>query len=468
MSVRSNQFVTIAGLFSCSIALLAPVVAHAQVVYSLGAQEIYDSNIFLEDDGKASPIVVLDAQGNPQQILTRQADGKENDDLITQVGVGVSSALPFHKYVTGSAEGKVGALIFADENEESRLTLDSNVKISGSQDFLPDRLTVDLTSALKSGPQGIDSAKGTASRSSVSHDGLLDIHYGDIDLGRNTTLGGNYNFTRHDFIGELLFQGNREDVPENDPRFEERGSDYISNSAGLELGHKFTQNTQTKLNSGVTDYRFTHTESNALTTAAEDPDRLDWITRLSNDYTVSEQVVVKANVGYNLSHLTDDPTERTVTFIADDGSTSTATIKPNRNESSLLFGGSVSYKPAVDTTLEAGIDQNVGTNIDGQRTLYRVITLNGAQNIGERTSLFASGSLTQFEEGENLGNATDRYEAGAGVRYSFTESLSVTAGYSYANQDVGDINETVAFGANDYESHRVYIGLNAGIVGLSG
>ena len=75
-------FVAVAGLFSAQT-------ASAQIVYSVGTQEVYDTNIFLEDD-QAPATLQLDKDGNPFE----QADGELNEDFISNPYVSLAGRIP--------------------------------------------------------------------------------------------------------------------------------------------------------------------------------------------------------------------------------------------------------------------------------------------------------------------------------------------------------------------------------------
>ncbi len=453
-------------LFALFSVFLNATLVSAQVVYSLGVQELYDDNVFLEDDNRITPVVTDPAATPLPESALKQIDGDTNDDYITQVFMEASGSLPIPKYIEANASGKLGGLFFADLTDEDRLTVDTSLTLKATEDILPNKVSASLTSALSSGTNGVGTATGTAARTSEEHDATLSLGYGPIDLSSQTAANLGYTFNRHDFLGEFLF--NKEKNLPEDSRFEEQGSDFISNSVSADIEHTLSQETSAGVNFGVTDYAFTSVESNSLDGGSgEDPDRLDFNASLYARHTASDELILNGQVGITNSHLKNDPAGRTIVVTNSDGTQTITTEQPDKDSTSLTFGFGLQYLPTPGTSLGANATQAVNTDIDGDRILNRTFSLNGSQDFGERVTFSASGLFTQYSSDSSVSDSSDRFEVNTGLTISLTEAISLGLGWNYATQEVDNLNQSVTFGTNDYDVNRAYISINAGFVGLT-
>ncbi|MCC6220711.1 MAG: hypothetical protein IT291_05665 [Deltaproteobacteria bacterium] len=447
--------------FSLFISLCAASPAAAQIAVTVGAQELYDSNVFLENE-TGQPIPLLDGDGLPI-ALPKSADGKKNDDLISNLHLGLSGAIPIHETIKAGLEGEVGSLFFADESDESRLTADTHLKVESTELLIPNPFFIALTSDLTSDSQNVAIAQGSSARVSQSHDATLTAGIGNIQIIDKTDFGLHYGLTRHDFLGEFLFSDRSPD------ELEEEGSDYVSNSLTTVLTHHTTERLDTEVYAGVDYLKFTSVKTNDIIgKSADDIDRTIANLGIGCRYAFSDKLNLFAGVGGDLSFLSEDPEPRTDAIIDDSGNTILIATERDDEESSLAFNAGADFMPRVGTIFSLAVDQSKLIDIDGDNILSRTFSLNGLHKIGEAWQLSASGLFTQFDEGDSLSDATDRFEVTTSVRYFITEALAIAVGWNYSNQDADTGSDNfLSLGTDDYKIHRAFISLDFGLVGTS-
>jgi hypothetical protein len=175
-------------------------------------------------------------------------------------------------------------------------------------------------------------------------------------------------------------------------------------------------------------------------------------------YLVDRPLTVSANLGFDGSQYPDR--EKNEADAND----------PNNDDSqvSLRFGGSAIYAPDSTSALEASVNQTSGSDADGDRIITRSFALNGSRRFGDRVTLIVGGRFLQFQDGDELnGGSTDRIEFTSGLNITLTKSIAFSMGYNYADQDGGEDPEfSFASSGDSYTSHRAFIGVNGGIVGM--
>lgn len=436
----------------------------AQVSISLGVQELYDNNIFLEDDKTVLPSAIEDAIANGQIDAgsIEQFDGDENDDFITNPSITLSSALPLTPHLDTSAEGKLGAYFFADESDENRITLDATLKTASKETLLSRPWYFEVADQLSSDSDDITVAEGSVARQSETNEASAVVGIKEWEFMPKTDLGVDYTFVRHDFLGEFLF-----DSRDDDER-EAEGSDYFSHGANAKVAHHFTDRVDGHIRGGTEYLDFTSVDTNDVEAKSEDElDRLDSKVATGVMYRVSEALEVRGEAGASFSHFSEEGDPEIITVVNPDGSISEFLEDSDQDENSFDFDLQLSYTPEPGMAFTAGANQSSGINIDGDRLTVRRFLLNGSRRIGDRLEFVLGGLVTQYDEGGSLSNSSDRYEGTALVRYALTEAIALSIGYNYANQDATEDS----FGGNvfdrdDYEVHRVFLSLDAGLVGV--
>ncbi len=462
----SGRLIGITSLSILSLGLLARP-AMAQVALSVGVDEVYDDNIYLEDDlNTDAPVIVTDPGTGLTTVIPKDLDGDKNDDFITNVYAAVSGAVPLSKHLKTGVEAKVGALVFAKEEEESRLTLDSTISIASEKTLLPEPLFFSIASEFRSDSSDIAVAEGSAAEGSQTHEAIVDLGLTKWEFMDRTDLDLYYTFTRHDFLGDFTF-GSRSDSPD-EVRQEAEGSDYFSNALHGRVNRHMTQQVDAFIAASTDFLTYTDVQSNTVVidSGTDELDRFDNRYSVGTDYIVNDKVKVGGEVGLDHTHYVNDLSSVDVTFINPDGSQTVETIDRSQNETSLFFAAYADYAPDKSTSVGLRADQESGNNIDGSRIETRSVSLNASRLFGERVQAGLGGRFLQFSEGDNLNDPTNRVEATVSLHYILTPSMTLGVGYSYINQNADSNSENnLITGAGDYDSNRVFISFNAGLVG---
>lgn len=451
-------------VFACFSFVFFALPAAAQVSVSVGVQEIYDDNIFLEDDGGLTAGALqaqqnAEAAGEPFEIPV-DADGETNDDLITHAYVGLSSAKQLGDVAKLAAEGRVGAYVFNDESDENRLSLDTLLRLDASDAWLPKPLALSLASIISSGSNDITVAEGTVARQSQSHVAALDFGARGWRVAPKTDLGLGYSLTRNDFLGEFEFSNPKDD------RLEEEGSDYFNNAIQTSVTQYLSDTFNIGVQASASALTFTNVQSNDLDNKSEDDlDRYQYTASTGFLYTPTEKLTVGANVGFDGSTFKEERDEIMVTLPDESGMPQTITSQPDKSDSTLAFSGNARYLLSTESSVSLRAAQSSGVDIDGDRLVVRSFGASGNQILGDRFEFILSGRLVQFENGGEIDEPTDRYEATATLKYSITEAIVLAAGYNFTAQDAPNTDEALIFRSQDYESHRAFISLSAGLVG---
>ena len=160
-SLFSRAALTIAAGVSYQQSLAA-----AQVVYSVGTQEVYDSNIYQEDDR-----ISENTPRTPDGALYEELDGKRNDDIISNPYVSLASRLPLGSKIDASASLRLGAVAYSSNSDESRGTVDGLFTAAPAEGSLPEYILVRFTDTITSqaGGVGVAAELGDAVRGGALH-----------------------------------------------------------------------------------------------------------------------------------------------------------------------------------------------------------------------------------------------------------------------------------------------------------
>lgn len=462
------------GAAALALALgLTPPTASAQVAISVGVQEVYDDNIYLEDDGGVPPPIVIDDQiTDPTFVLDppKQVDGDPNEDFLTNLYVSLSGGIPISPHVKTSAEGKVGAIIFGRESEESRFTLDTFLRMQTEETLLPKPFSAALQSKIESRANDVTDAKGTATEQSQQHIGSFDFGATNVEVANKTHFGATYQFAYTSFLGDFVIDDNDSDLNEFEDRVSDEGSDYFTNTVNANLDYDVTNAWTAGLYTGYSIYSFTHVESNDLIEAdSGELDRSEFVGGVKTGYQPSKEFVFNANAGFNLSTYKEDRDPQSVTVVNADGTTTQVLIEPDDDEIGMEFAVDGAWIPDPTRSITARVDQRFTTDIDGDRIFTRSVALNGMQMFGDRFRFNLGGLFLQYNIGDSLSEPTQRFETTVAGSYALTQSISLNIGWNYTNQNADEANEldAVFLDSEDYESHRFFIGIDAGLVGTT-
>jgi hypothetical protein len=460
-------------LFASSFAILIfTQSAKAQVAITLGAQESYDDNIFLEDGQKRPAFVVFDdsieeeVQNGRLPILAEEIDGKKNDDLITNLSVGIAGISPFlDRYAKTIIQTQLSAFLFADQSSQNRFGLDGVIDSTLKEQFLPKPFYASLIHELHSAASDATTAQGTAARAVQTYTLSTKLGVQRVPIAKNTDYSLNYVGSYHLFLGELRFD------KEEPGEIKEDGSDYHAHTAEAVLGKDVTKNLRASLNGTAGVQLFTSTASSTFSQeelAKEELDRTNYTGTVNLKYTPSKKLALNSAVGFSHSSRFEEPRPRRVTILDENNEARTISIERDKSETTLILRGDVKYTFASGSALLLGAEQGVGTDIDGERITTRTAFANGSQSLGDRLSLTLGGRLSQSSSTDDLSSSIDRVEATTSLNYALAQQISFQVGYNYVDQtaDQKKLDDVLSLRSNDYRSNRVFVGINMGFVGL--
>lgn len=459
------------------LALIAlPGSAGAQVSISLGAQEMYDDNVFLEGGDRRPSFVLLDDQfeedfneGEVPTILSDELDGEESDDLITNLSISFAGDSPYLKqYMTNRAQFGVGFILFADYSSQNRLTLDGILDTAASKEWLPDPYYIGIANAFNSdASDNVSSAEGTASRATQTYVLTGRTGVAGIPLAEHVTWGLGYTGGYHVFLGELRFDDTQPG------EVEEEGSDYHTHSVGSNVDYAVSKSVTVGVRGEAGVQLYTNVETNDIdqeTRESDDLDRNNYDGRLTMNYAPDKQFKFGSFVGLNYSEYREDQLPTEVTVVDDQGQTTTVTVARDDSTTNFIFGADTAYTFFPGTQIQLGAEQGVGTDVDGDRITTRSFFSNGVWGITDRLSWTVGGRFLQFSSTDELDNATDRLELSTSMSFLVTQQTSLVLGYNYVDQSTDDplAEEALLTRSEEYTVNRVYIGISVGILGLPG
>lgn len=447
--------------------------AHAQVAITYGVQEVYDTNIFLESDiRRPNPVIFNDAieqdiEDGQLSILGGEAsDGEENSDFITNVFLGASGDFGDFSSVANSGwDAQVGFILFGEFSDLNRITFDSNLRLNLSDTVIPDPFYVGSNVSLSSQSQDIATAQGSSAISSQFLRVSATAGVREFEIASRTFWGLGLTSSYNAFLGEIFINSS---VPEE---FEQRGSDSHTHFVNTSLIYQLTSRLRTGFvaNGGLS--LFTNIDSNDIGQQDEDRalDRYTGEALWTASYVASERLNFNVNAGLNFASFIDDPLPATETFINDDGTTETVLLERDSTQASAVFGGGFNYIFQPGSVFNANVSQSRVTDLDGDLVTTRSVSANVTKSFGDRFSLTAGGNFIQFSTDDTLSNAINRYEVSGSMNLLLTQNTSLVLGYNYTRQDAddADLGEALRFTTQDFDSSRVFVGINGGILGLN-
>jgi len=446
--------------------------AVAQVAITLGVQEVYDTNIFLENGERSpNPFVLNDAieediaDGQLSILGGPSSNGEEDSDFITNVFLGASGDFETFSSVANSGwDAQVGLILFGEFSDLNRVTLDSNLRLNLSDMFIPKPFYVGSNISLSSQSQDISTAQGSSARSSQFLRASISSGINEFEIASSTFWGLGYTGSYNAFLGELFFNS---DVSNE---FQDQGSDSHTHFVNTSLSHQLSSRLRTGLTANGGISIFTNIDSND-SGGLEENRSLDrftgealWIV----SYVASERLNFGANAGFNFASFVDEPEPFSRSFINEDGETETAIVDRDGSQASLVFGAGLSYVFQPGSVFSLNLSQERVTDIDGDLVTTRSLSSNITKSFGDRFTFNAGGSVIQFSSQDDLSNAIERFEASLSLNYLLTQSTSLVIGGNYTKQDVDDssLGEALSFRTQDFDSSRIFIGLNTGFLGL--
>ena len=448
---RRDHFLSIIALL-----LVLPALGSAQVALTVGVEEIYDQNIYLENDNAR---LDLPADLDPADAeALKPYNGDPDDDFITNVYLAASGSIPLTKYLKTAAEGRLGTMFFADNSDEDRLTLDSLIDVTSEESLLPKPWFFKLTSDFSSQSADISVSDGATAKQSESHLASLDLGVKRWQYSQQPALDLSlyYRFQRMDYLDIFDFG--------DSALLNEDGADYFSNGALNEFGYDYSETLRFVWTSTADYYSYTSvTDDDEFSDIDQDDlDRLAYDSRVGFKYQAREDLVLAANIGVEGAHYPDRQSSEIITL--DDGITTVA-ADDDDDELSLAYDASASYLIDPTSSLNVLFEQTTGNNINGASISYRNLSAFLTKGLTDTLSLSTGGRFIQFDDGDTISDATDRYEATVALNYALTEALSLSAGWNYVNQNASDEDTSSFVASDDYESHRAFLGISAGVIG---
>ena len=455
------------GLSAAIASVLTPSVTQAQVVYSATVQEVYDSNVFLESGHE----IPTPADPAAAALITNANDGKRDSDFLTNPLVGVSGGTRLSRYTDFSGDVRGGIVAFAKNSSLNRFMLDSLLQLKSTEAMMPKPYQLTLSSAFNSGQASVGTAPGTAAEMVETHTASLDFTVSTVDLGSGYGVSGAYGLHRVDYLGQFLFS--KSDQPDF---LQPQGSDYFDNRFNVTFTKNISPKTDIVLSNDLDVQNFTSVQDtgvNAVVPGARtnsDLNRLTYTPALGFDYRVNERLSTRVRAGMDYVYYLNDPGMHSVTYIDTTGLPVTFEDQTDRGHASFMFDAGASYLLSKMTVASLQATQRTGTDINGERILTRTFNLNLSQQLIERLSMTAGGGFTQWTASSSYSNLNDQYNAVVSLNYAITDALALNLGYNYTHQKAGTnlIDTVQSIGTGDYDSHRVFLTLSGGLVGLPG
>ncbi|MCC6933428.1 MAG: hypothetical protein IT292_09265 [Deltaproteobacteria bacterium] len=444
----------ITALSLIALTLIAPALSNAQVALTVGVEEIYDQNIYLEDDNNM--LVIPDNVDRSQIGDITPYDGDPNEDYITNVYLSASGSIPLSRHLKTAAEGRLGSMFFAENSDESRLTLDTLATMESEESLLAKPWFFKLSSDFNSQSGDITVSDGATAKQSESHLATFDLGIKKWEFSQSWDLSTNYRLQRMDYLDMFTF---------SDSALESQdGADYLANGLVNEIGYKYSETLRFVLTSSVDYFSYTSTGDDADFVEKDDLNRIAYDSRMGIRYQPEEKLALASNVGFEANHYPDR--EFPQANVTNSETPSASVSEADNDEMSFVYDVSGSYMFDPTSTLSLLFEQTTGNDISGASVSYRNLAVNFTKAISDVLSLNTGGRFMQYSDGDSISNATDRYEATIALSYALTEALSLSAGWNYVNQNASEYEVDSMLASDDYESHRAFIGISAGVIGV--
>ena len=445
--------------------------SHAQVSITLGAQSFYDDNIYLENNqDRPAPVVFNDDVGNPTPVdvsSLENFDGKENDDIINNIFAQAAGKISaFEKTINTNYDLRTGAILFVDNNNQDRLTLDGQLTTSLSKNILPEPYYLSLRNAVQSNSNNLAVASGTATQSTQNYIISAETGLSNARLTRDTSFDLGYSGSYQIYLGEFYLNEDKESADT-----EQQGTDFHSHVARTALKNQVTKNLEIGATASGGVQLFTKVHNGAYSSALQDPEDLDRTNaelQGTTSYILTKKLSVNASAGLAYSKLMNAPESRTVEIFNEDGTSRLETIEPEDSNTGLTYTATMDYAYQPGGLVTLGSSQGFATNLDGSRFLSRMFFANLVETLTNDLRVTLGTRYVQFEDESKLRPDTGRFEGSISLNYHLSESLSVNCGYNYADQsaDKSNLSDDLRFFSPDYQSNRFFVGITGGFIGL--
>jgi hypothetical protein len=457
------------------LSIIIPTKPYAQVSITLGAQNIYDDNIFLENTSRP-PIPILSNQDllegtdgeRPNPLILENFDGKPNSDFITNLNIGIAGELPFARQIIKSSyDFDIGALFFAEYSEQDRITLDGAIETSLSDLILPRPYYLSIRNGLFSASNNVAAPGSTATQTTQNYILTGETGFRKAEIASNTTYSLGYLGSYQKFLGDFLINS-----PTNPRSLTQQGGvDFHSHMGITSLDYRVNNDLEVGIAGSGGMQIFTDITAGDFGGGDFDPSLLDRTNaeiKGTAKYTISKTLFFDGAAGIGYSQLSNDPGPLEFTFINEEGQTVTELRDINRANTGLTYLLSLNYAYRPGSLLTVGGTQGFTTNIDGQRFITRVSFFNISEPLTDDIRLIIGGSYMQFEDQSDLAPNFDRFEGSVSFNYHIGQNTALMAGYNYTVQSTktSDVFETNRLLSQDFHSNRIFFGITTGFVGL--
>jgi len=462
---------------SLIIICLLPLVSdqvNAQVSITLGAQGVYDDNIFLENTKpRPTPLVLNDQlidEINSERLSTQfpaNFDGKTNSDFITNLFLGAEGSFQsLGPAIRSNYDLEVGTLLFAEFTEQSRITVDGNLELSLSDLVLPQPYYATLRNSVVSNSNNVAAASGTATQSVQNYIVSAETGIRRANITRDSFYSLGYIGSYQKFLGQFML----EDTSDSDTIINQPGVDFHSHMGRTSIDYQVNRDLEIGLAGSGGVQIFTELDNGDFGDPAFDPSDLDRTNaelQGTSKYILSQSLSFTGSGGLAFSRLDNAPMAREITYVDEDGETITETRELNDSDTGLTFALALNYSYRPGSIMSLGATQGFTTNLDGQRFTSRIAFLNLSEPLTEDLRLILGGSYMQFEDQSEFNPDFDRVEGSISLNYHLTQSTALVAGYNYTVQTSDDENIAVgSFASPEFKGNRFFLGINTGFVGL--
>jgi len=318
--------------------------AAAQIVYSVGTQQVYDTNIFLEDD-KTPTNVPLDKNGNPIE----QADGELNSDFISNPYISMAGRIPSGNMLVTNYNARLGFILYNENAQQNRLAVDGTLLITPRQEVLPKYWTFSLADTMSSQASSVGVSQGAASQQGQINVASLAGGLNGYRLTDADAFSNMFNISRTDFLEQFNLSSSNEDERLTIP-----GVDSFTYGMNTRADHTINSQWTAFLANNLNYFDVTGSETDAFgaTNAGSNLDRVNISPSIGASYAASSRLQFSGSTGVDFSK-----------FANDDDQTTAGVASRDSSQSSFFYGGSSSYVVSDRASLGVNILQSAGTDI---------------------------------------------------------------------------------------------------------
>jgi len=353
-SCKFSPLLALVGLSLCQNAA-------AQVIYSVGTQQVYDSNIFLEDD-KLSTSAPVDQDGNAFE----QADGDLNGDFISNPYLSLAGKVPTGSKIVTNYNAKLGFILYNENTQQNRVTVDGTFAVSAGENLLPKYWTFSFSDTMSSQAGAVGVAQGSAAQQGQINIATISGGLNAYRLNESNAFSNLFNVSRQDFLDQFNLSSSNN----NDQRLTIPGVDSYTYGMNTRLDHTIDSKWSVFLANTVNYFDVTGGSSGdggvANANVDSNLDRVNISPSVGGSYAASTRLQFTGSTGIDYSRFAN----------SGDNTTSIGTATQDQTQSSFFYGGSSSYIVSSRASLGVNILQSAGTDINGGRLLSRSFGVN--------------------------------------------------------------------------------------------